>query len=446
MYKAYLTAIHVRPAPGFDNLQIGTCGAYQVLVGKDIVDGQLGVFFETDGQLSEEFCEVNQLIAVRDELGNKISGGMFEKNRKVRSIKIRGVKSEGFWIPIKSFEYTGYDLSREREGFEFDELNGRPICNKYVTRQTQRAAERAARAQGKALKRLQKMKMRFPEHQDTAHFKRAVHTINPGAHLYITHKLHGTSGRYAHLQVENLIQRNKLQQLWAKWRKLPEYKTDWEHVNGSRRVVLTRSRNGGYYGSNTFRQEATKDLVLHRGEILFFELVGYMEGGRPLMGAVYLDKLKDKSISARFPNPMVYSYGCLPGTCKMYVYHIAYMTEDGVQIDLSWPQVKKRARELGLDTVPEATMNQDEAMPQPMVFDGNWEKLLAQVSEMVDGKTGVECFPSILDPTHIEEGVVVRVEDPVDGLRFMKFKNFVFGVLEGYLKEDEAYEDTEESS
>lgn len=407
-----------------------------MLVGIDVKDGELGVFFETDGQLSEEFCEKNNLIAVRDASGIKISGGMFEKNRKVRSIKIRGVKSEGFWTSTKSFEYTGYDLSRQQEGFEFDELNGHPICNKFVTRQTRSAAERAARAAGKAQKRLQKMKMRYPEHQDTAQFKRAVHTINPGAHLYITRKLHGTSGRYAHLQVENLIPRNRFQQWWARVRKQPEYSTAWEHINGSRRVVLTKSNNGGYYGTNDFRTKATSHLVLHKGEILFFELVGY-SGDRPLMGAADPTQLKDKKIAAQYPTPMVYSYGCEPGQCQMYVYHIAYMTEDGVQVDLSWPQVKRRAQELGLKVVPEI---------EHRVYDGDYMSLLEHVSVMVDGPSGVECFPSVLDSRHIEEGVVVRVEDPEDGLRFMKYKNFVFGVLEGYLKENEEYVDTEESS
>lgn len=54
-YKAVVTRITTRPLPGADRLLIGACGQYQVIVGIGTQDGQLGLFFEQDGQLSEEF-------------------------------------------------------------------------------------------------------------------------------------------------------------------------------------------------------------------------------------------------------------------------------------------------------------------------------------------------------------------------------------------------------
>jgi len=55
----------------------------------------------------------------------------------------------------------------------------------------------------------------------------------------------------------------------------------------------------------------------------------------------------------------------------------------------------------------------------------------------------VRDVPSILDSSHLREGVVVRV-DHDGGTNFYKHKGFYFGVLEGYLKEDPNFVDAEE--
>lgn len=60
------------------------------------------------------------------------------------------------------------------------------------------------------------------------------------------------------------------------------------------------------------------------------------------------------------------------------------------------------------------------------------------VEELTDG-------PSVLDPTHIREGIVLRVESN-QGIEHIKNKSWWFGVLEGYIKSDDSYIDLEESS
>jgi hypothetical protein len=52
---------------------------------------------------------------------------------------------------------------------------------------------------------------------------------------------------------------------------------------------------------------------------------------------------------------------------------------------------------------------------------------------------------STLNPHQIREGIVVRVESE-EGIIQLKNKSFEFGVLEGYLSEDETFIDLEEIS
>ena len=73
------------------------------------------------------------------------------------------------------------------------------------------------------------------------------------------------------------------------------------------------------------------------------------------------------------------------------------------------------------------------------IYNGNPQDLLDTVDKLMDG-------PSVLDHSHIREGVVVRAETPNGRTLFMKSKSWAFGVLEGYLRNDDNYVDTEEVS
>ena len=52
---------------------------------------------------------------------------------------------------------------------------------------------------------------------------------------------------------------------------------------------------------------------------------------------------------------------------------------------------------------------------------------------------------STLDPTHLREGVCVRVDDGLN-MKVFKHKSFDFKLLEGIIKLDENFVDVEESN
>jgi len=66
-------------------------------------------------------------------------------------------------------------------------------------------------------------------------------------------------------------------------------------------------------------------------------------------------------------------------------------------IDLSWPQMTHRCKELGLSAVPQ--------IKEPLIYSGDKEHLLRLCEESTRGD-------SCLDDNHIREGIVLRVEAP----------------------------------
>lgn len=427
MYKARVVRVEaVVPHPNADRLQLVQFLGNQVIV-SGVKVGDLGVFFPTDGQLSEEFAVRNDLIKRKDPVTGEQVGGFFEENRRVKSLKLRGARSDGFWIPLGAFGYTGRykDLV---EGYEFDTLGKYPICNKYVTEATKNIAQKKGKTKTKRVKV-------FPEHVETDQLRFNVGMIPVGAEVIITEKIHGTSQRVGHVEVNvDPAWVTALKTKWNSWfgrfyRFEPNYQ--YQIVYGTRRTVLLGDTSGGFYGSDAFRYTAT-EYFTHRlsvGEIVYGEIVGYTDGGEPIMSPQDVTNLKDKKLQKKYGNKMVYAYGQKPGTSKFYCYRIAEIGLDGSIHEYPWDRVMQRCQELGIEFVP---------VYKRVRFDGNTDKFMELCNELVIGD-------STLDNTHIREGIVVRWEK--DGLwGVLKHKSFDFGILEGYLKDDESYVDTEESA
>lgn len=430
-YKALVCRVSgLRPIPGADRIKLASVGGYSVIVGPDVREGELGVLFEAGGQLSEEFASVNDLVKRKLPDGTQ-AGGMFEENRRVKAIKLKGCKSEGFWCPMRLFEYTGYDLTQLREGDQFDELNGRSICTKYITPATRRRI-------GSQRSQQRREVPMFAKHVETEQFRASASIIPEGAILYFSEKLHGTSFRYGHVREEREPQgfREKCFRFLGRLLgQKPEFVV-WHHLNGTRNTICEKFTGQDFYGNDDFRLRATEGIRLKKGEVLYGELVGYTRSGAPIMAPQSTAALKDKSITQKYGPEMVYRYGCIPGQCKMYIYRITQVNEDGQAVELSWPQVVARCKELGLETVP---------VFDYWVYDGDLEALEQLVDRLTNGESGSEALPSRLDPSHIQEGIVLRVESEY-GTDWLKNKSFVFGVLEGYLKEKDDYVDVEEAA
>jgi hypothetical protein len=76
MHCGYVTTLkNVRPHSNADRLLLADCFGNTVCVSTDYSEGQVGIYFPTDLQLSTEFCQANNLLRLRDENGHSIPGG-----------------------------------------------------------------------------------------------------------------------------------------------------------------------------------------------------------------------------------------------------------------------------------------------------------------------------------------------------------------------------------
>jgi hypothetical protein len=430
---------NVRPHPNADKVKLATCQGNQVVIGLDSNEGDIGCFFPSDGQLSDEFCKANNLYRDAELNARKDEkGGMFDANRRVRAQKFRGEISDGFWVPLHYFGFimvTGLDV----EGFEFDEWKGVPICNKYVNPNT---AKIARENQGKKT-RVSRSSVMFKEHFDTGHFGKNIHEFEKGQHIVITEKLHGTSGRIGHVQMTREL--DWLEKLAAKFG-LAINDKEWAYLNGTRRVVLGESKSANQFHDPTIRDKAMNLFKgnLRKGETVYFEIVGFESTGAAIMPSVDTTKMGDKEFTKQYGKSMAYSYGCDSTQSEVYVYRMTFANEDGQSIDYAWNDVVKRCNELGVKTVPHvATITLNE-----LIAIGNAEgRFYNDDRDIVEEfSTLVESYgsgPSILDTKHIKEGVCVRIEGGLVNKTF-KFKSFEFKVLEGIVK-DSGVIDTEEA-
>lgn len=431
-YNAIICKLeNVRPHPNGQFIQIAGCCGYQVIVGLDSKDGDFGIFFSEDGQLSVEYANANNLIGYIDDVTGERKGGYFGKNRKVKTQRFRGEKSEGYFAPLTSLTFTNYDISTLKLGDKFDKLNNIPICNKYVSEATIREANVANnKKKGKYEKeKYQYLHKLFPEHSDTDHFKTNSHKIDKGSLITITSKIHGTSGRAICAAIP--VKLNFFQKILNKLFFSNRLQTQYETIHGTRRVILTGNNVGSLY-KNTFRSKVLEKIkpIIDKNYIFYYEIVGYMIGSKPIMNAVDISKTKDKELIKRFPNPMIYKYGCLQGECEVYIYRITTINPDGIMEELSWNRVKQLCKSKSIKHVPEI---------DSFIYDGN-EKTL---KEYIEYLTELKDVAEPLDHSHIREGICIRVDSPDGKSKIYKNKLFLFKLLESNLK-DTGTEDIEE--
>lgn len=425
MYNAYVTRIkNVRPHPNADRLQLGDCFGNTVCVDLSYTEGQTGVYFPTDGQLSVEFAEANNLLRKKDDTGNNCGGYMDPSKRNVTAIRLRGEKSDGLFLPLICLETFG-DISTLKEGDVINTFNGHEICCKYIPRRNPSSHSR----EGNKVRK-KKIKINTPyfvEHIDTPQLMFNMDMFKPGDVICLTEKIHGTSSRNANT-LSISYKRNLIDKiLHREGKKIEEYK----YVVGTRRTVLENVK-GGFYGTNEFRMNWAEKFKnkLMPGECVFGEIAGFIAPGQPIMAKGDNKKTKDKNFIKTFGDTTVFSYGCSEqeGSSRYFIYRMTYTTPEGFVFEYPWDLVKLRAEQMGFEVVPELDR---------FIYTTK-EDFLARIENWMD-------IPSTIDGSHIIEGVVVRALNAPNSFRVAKNKSFNFRVIEGIIKDIATEPDMEEA-
>ena len=463
-YCGYITKLkNVRKHSNADRLLIGECFGNTVIVGLDYKEGQLGLYLPVDGQLSEEFCKANDLVRRKDENGNPAGGYLDPDKRNIKAVKLRGEKSDGLFLPLTSLaNFT--TISDLREGDTITILNGVEICKKYIPHSNHRSNG----SHGQAKRAKANFAPTFYEHVDTEQLAYNLHKFKAGDVVELTLKMHGTSGRTGYLPLTKM-KRNWLDKLLRRPGK--EYK-EYGYVTGTRRVVLDDKHDGGYYDDNSFRHAmaAKFEGKLRKGEVVYYEIVGFVNKDTPIMSSCNNSKIKDKEFSRQYGAETVFSYGCDPTgewepvydddnatgyvapKCQVYVYRMTMVNEDGDVVEMSPDQMRLRCEQMGVNYVPvfeRFIIPQDEWTEDCQDNEGNpvelrmkrninpGEYVLRKVEKYFDG-------PDPIGMTHVREGVVARIVNRPD-IAVYKHKNFHFKVLEGIIKDEAETADMEEA-
>ena len=377
------------PLENCDNVQAAIIMGNQIVVSKEVKVGDIGLFFPVETQLSKEYLSNNNLYRKSELNVDLEQKGYFEENGRIRCVKFRGHKSEGLFMPISSISFTKFDLLNL--GDEFDELNGIPICQKYVVNNNRISSQPSYKKNKSTKKHESKLvENQFHFHEDTSMLYKNLHKIHPEDLIHISYKMHGTSGISSYV-----LCKKKLTLIEKILKKLGVniIDTEYDYIYSSRKVIKNEELNpepNHYYSEDIWKIADSKlRPYLQKGMTFYYEIVGYLPNG----GYIQKD----------------FDYGCEVTKHAIYIYRITSTNVDGKVIEFSAKQVQDFCKQYGLNSVPELYYGYARDF-----YDYNSpEELLEIIKEQFNEKDCYICKNKVP-----EEGCVIRI----DGLEFEAYK------------------------
>ena len=386
------------PLVGCNNVQAAIIMGQQVIVGKDVKVGDIGLFFPVECALSKEYLTANNLYRVHKNKPNlnsdtTVKGGYFEESGRIRCAKFLGHKSEGLFMPISSLEFI---KTRERQlslGDCVDEWENIPICSKYIVKQNRTpGAPGSGKLRNKQPKETKIIDGQFRFHEDTSMLFRNLHKIQPDSLISITYKMHGTSGISSYVLCKKQL--NWKEKFLSKWFKIET--NQYDYLYSSRKVIKNSDLNPNaehFYGIDIWglAHEVVKPF-LQKGFSFYYEIVGYLPSGAGIQGK--------------------FDYGESPlasRTFGVYIYRITSTNVDGKVIEFSAKQVQDYCKQLGLNVVPELYYGRACDL---FSYSGNQDDLEKWRNEFLEflklNYNEKDCY--MCKNKVPEEGVVIRLE------------------------------------
>lgn len=417
------------PNPKCERMKCVHVDGYMISVSKDTQPGQY-IYFPVGCQIANKYLAANNLFRHNEFNANKeASLGFFEDNGRVKPIKLQGVPSEGFIMPIDSL-YKWLDFIGEshevvtnlKEGTEFDSLDKHILCKKYVVNPPKTSGNSSRQAkQPKGISKLVENQFRF--HYDTVLIKKCPWVIKPNDIISITSKVHGTSG----ISADVLCERPK------KWyERVFEFltrkeidNTRYDYLWSSRSVVknpyYNETTNGGFYGVDVWK--FADDVVrphLQKGMTAYYEIVGYLPNG----GAI--QKLGGKAFDYGFEPPKSveeYKYGENFG---IQIYRLTYTNPDGRVYEFSARQVQQWCTKEGLKPVEEYYYGYAKDLYPELSLTEHWNENFIQKLAS-DKNFFMECESPTCNNKVPHEGVVIKIENSLSEAYKLKCIKFLEG-------------------
>lgn len=332
------------PDPKVERIKCAVVDGFIITVGIDSEPG-LYVYFPVLSQINAQLLQYLNLYRNKTLNANSEKTGYFEDKGIVKAINLRGVKSEGFLMPIIDLQnfiidQVNVELPVPEPNTEFDEIehDGKTfwISRKYVAPVQRTPGSSGSSKEKKKHKGLDKIiDEQFRFHYDTTLIKKCPHVIKPDDIIHISSKWHGTSGISAYVLCHKVLSWKEKIAKWLTGNSFDVY----DYVYSSRTVIKNRFYNekvtDGFYGCDVWKY--ADDYIrpfLIKGMTIYYEIVGYLPNGG------WIQKN--------------YDYGCVPPTVfengqvqyiqgknfKVLVYRITLTNVDGQVHEFSAHEVQ----------------------------------------------------------------------------------------------------------
>jgi RNA ligase (TIGR02306 family) len=381
------------PIEGADAIVRTVINGNNVVVPKTTQVGSKMLYFCSGTKLSADYCKMNNLYDKEENnLDTTKRGFISSKQSRVKSIKLRGIISDGMLLPLDSLFYFLNNVSWLKLGDEFTDIDGISICEKYVV------AVRESSQGGQKTVKTNKLKdlileSQFRFHHETEHFVKHQDKFTQETEVVITRKLHGSSLILSNVLInKQLAFKEKVFKFFGAETPTSEYGIIWS--SGKPRGRLPKgiesqtnkweTPNPSYYTSDIWAR-AYKEIghTVEKGVSIYAEIVG-----KGIQG----DKFTYNQ-----------EYG-------IHIYRITQTSIDGNVIEFSWEQVKKYCEKYGLNHVQEYFIGKI----KEMVVDDS--SLLGYLQQTYLNKSYSDC--------KIDEGICVRIRE-TDEIFKLKSPNFI---------------------
>jgi len=398
--------------PNCDNVKHALIFGNSVVVSKACQAGEKGLYFPVECQLSPEFMGANNLFR-HAEWGNvdPLKSGFFEQHGRVKAVKFRGNKSEGFFINLSCLDYISKSAYTYVEvGDTVDKFGTHEICSKYIV-------GKSGNGTGLPNTKAAELKDSFVDgqfkfHFDTDNLRKNIHKIQPIDVISISDKWHGTSAIYGKLLVNH--QFGFFSKLLKKAGIRLEEST-YKFAYSSRKVVKCV---GEKFGDDVWGVVAKEiEDKIPASYTVYGEIVGYKPDGSAIQAA---------------SGGRAYHYGCAEREHKFVVYRVKTTNIEGKTLELTWPQMKQFCNKYGLQMVHELFYGPvtdilsfepyAKEIENPKLALSTWQSDLLMEIEKLYMKDDMCVFNNNEVPA---EGVVVRI-DRLDECDSFKLKSFLF--------------------
>lgn len=185
------------PHPNADRLQVVKINFQALITSLDAKEGDLYIYFPLETAINAEFLSYTNSFENKEMNRDPLAKGYFPKTGRVRAVRLRGQKSEGYCVPAASVSewlknQKGIEIDfGEYVDVDFDTINNEIlICQKYEIKKNNNTG---TQKQGKTKKKKESKVIPgvFKFHIDTAHLKKNIHRLGPDDTIAISYKMHG---------------------------------------------------------------------------------------------------------------------------------------------------------------------------------------------------------------------------------------------------------------